>query len=103
MTYSLQAEWQYLFRVILLAPEVLSLVEAAIHSKFQPAHLDVETINDNFRSLLSNGVKQAGIGIKDPTTTADVLYLSACSAMNLLVKAMLQNSKLDIIDYRKNV
>ena len=86
-----------------LASEVLSPVEAAVCSKFLPALLGVQSIDDDFRSLLSNGVKQAGIGIKDPTTTADALYSSSCSATNLLVEAMLQNSQLDLIEHRKNV
>ena len=97
LTYSLQAEWQYLSRVMPLASEVLSPVEAAIHSKFLPALLGVDFIDDDFRSLPCNGVKQAGIGIKDPTTTSDVLYSSSCSAMTLLVEAMLQNSQLALI------
>ena len=103
LTYSLQAQWQYLSRVMPLASKGLSPVEAAIHLKFLPALLGVVSIDDDFRSLLSNGVKQAGIGIKDPTTTADDLYSSSCSAMNLLVEAMLQKSQLDLIEHRKNV
>ena len=69
--------------------EALSPIEAAIHSKFLPALLGVESIDGNFRSLVSNGVKQAGIGIIEPTTTADVLYSSSFSKMNLLFEAML--------------
>ena len=103
LTYSIQAEWQYLSRVMPLTSEVLFSIEAAICSKFLPALLGVDSIDDDFRSLLCNGVKQAGIGIKDPTTTADALYSSSCSATNLLVEAMLQNSQLDLIEHRKNV
>ena len=96
LTYSLQAKWQYLCSTMPLASEVLSPVEAVIHSKFLPAPLGFESIDDNFRSLLPNGVKQAGIGITDPAATADVLYSSSCSAMNLVVETMLQNSQLDL-------
>ena len=53
--------------------------------------------------LLSHGVKEAGIGIKDQAPTTDVLYSSSCSATNLFVEAMLQNSQLDLIKHRKNV
>ena len=102
LTYSLQAEWQYLSKVMPSVSEALSLAEAAIHSKFLPALLRVDSIDDDFRLLLCNGVKQAGIEIKDPTTTADALYSSPCSASKLLVEAMLQNSQLDLIEHKTN-
>ena len=79
--------------------EALSPVEAAICSKFLPTLLVVESTDDDFRSLLSNGVKQAGIGIKDQTTTADVVYSSLFFAMSLLVEAMLQNSQLNLLQH----
>ena len=97
LTYSLQAEWQYLSRVMPLASEALSPDEAAIHSKFLPALLGIEPIDDNIRSFLSNGVKHAGNGISNTTTTSDILYSSSCSAMNLLV----ENSQLDFIEHKK--
>ena len=70
-------------------------------SKFLPALQKVDSIDDDFKSLSCNGVKQAGIGIKDPTTTADVPYSSSWSTMSLFVEAMLQNSQLDLIEHRK--
>ena len=96
LTYSLQAEWQYLSIVMPSLSEALSLVEAVICSKFLPTLLVVESTDDDFRSLLSNGVKQAGIGIKDQTTTADVVNSSSFSATNFVVEAMLQNSQLNL-------
>ena len=92
MTYRLQAEWQHLSRVMSLASNALSPVEAAIHSKFLPALLGVESIDVNFRSLLNNRVKQEGIVIRDPTQTDDIPCSYSCSATNLLVDAILQNS-----------
>ena len=91
LTCRLWTEWLYLYRVTPLVSEPLSSVEAAMCSNFLPALSGNDSINHNFRSLLFICAKQAGIVIKDPTTTTAVLYLASCSETNLLVKALLQN------------
>ena len=96
LTYSFQAEWQCLCRVMPPALKVLSTVEAAICSKFLPALQGDESINDT-----TDYFSATGIGIRDPTSTADVLYSSLFSEWNLFVNAMLQNSQLDVIECKK--
>jgi hypothetical protein len=86
---SLQAEWQYICRVIPGAEHYLGPIESAICEKFIPALLQVsDPVDEAFRQLLSQGVKMGGIALRNPTTSAPLLHQSSVDACDLLIKAL---------------
>ncbi len=86
---SLQAEWQYICRVVPSAGQYLEPVESTLCEKFIPALLQVsEPVEDVFCQLLSHGVKMGGIAIKNPVTSAPHLHQCSMDASHILVKAL---------------
>jgi hypothetical protein len=86
---SLQAEWQYICRIVLGAGQYLEPVELALCKKFIHALLQVsEPVDDIFCQLLSHGVKMGGIAIKNPVTSTPHLHQYSMDASNILVKAL---------------
>jgi hypothetical protein len=86
---SLQAEWQYICRVIPGAEHYLGPIESAICEKFIPALLQVsDPVDDVFRQLLSQGVKFGGIALRNPVTSAPALHQSSIDACDMLIKAL---------------
>ncbi len=67
LTSSLQAEWQYICRVVPGAEHYLGPIKTAICKKFIPALLQVsDPVDDNLRQLLSQGVKFGGLALQNP-------------------------------------
>jgi hypothetical protein len=88
-TSSLQAEWQYICRVVPGAEHYLGPIETAICEKFIPALLQVsDPVDDNLRQLLSQGVKFGGLALRNPVTSAPLLHQSSVDACDVLVKAL---------------
>jgi len=86
---SLQAEWQYICRVVPGAEHYLGPIETAIREKFIPALLQVsDPVDDTLRQLMSQGVKTGGLALRNPTTSAPILHQSSVDACDLLVKAL---------------
>jgi hypothetical protein len=86
---SLQAEWQYICRVVLGAEHYLGPIKTAICEKFIPALLQVsDPVDDTFRQLLSQGVKFGGLALRNPVTSAPHLHQSSVDACDILVKAL---------------
>ena len=75
-TTSLQAEWQYLSRCVPGVEELLVPVVVSIHDFFVLAMLplDVGRILDQFHQMLSQGVKQGGLNLCDPSKSAAQLH-----------------------------
>eukprot|EP00804_Cyclotella_cryptica_P014859 CCRYP_020381-RB/>CCRYP_020381-RB protein AED:0.31 eAED:0.31 QI:0/-1/0/1/-1/1/1/0/224 len=93
----LQAEWQYLCRVEPGVGQHLAPVEAALREKFIPALLGTDDpINDEFRLLLAQGVKQGGLAIRDPASAANRLHRASTEATGVLVTSLLEHTTLDI-------
>ena len=69
---SLQTEWTYLQRVVPEIGEMMKPIEEAITNTFLPALLQEQgpTI-EAMRQVLSLSVKKAGLGVPDPTHTAN--------------------------------
>ncbi len=101
---SLQAEWQYICRVIPGAEHYLGPIESAICEKFIPALLQVsDPVNETFRQLLSQGVKNGGIAIRNPVTSAPPLHHSSVAACEMLIKALHNGGGLSAKDHRQCV
>jgi hypothetical protein len=72
-------------------------VEAALREKFIPALLGTDDpINDEFRLLLAQGVKQGGLAIRDPVGAANRLHRASTEATGVLVTSLLEHTTLDI-------
>ncbi len=77
LVLSLQAEWQYLCRIVPGAEQFLGPIVSAICKKFIPALLQVsEPVDKALRQLLSHGVKSGGIAIRNPIISAPLLHQS---------------------------
>ncbi|KAL7461468.1 hypothetical protein ACHAXS_001898, partial [Conticribra weissflogii] len=106
MASSLQAEWQYVCRVVPGIAQALAPVEAAIRSDFLPALFGGTTpmsIDDDFRRLLGHSVKMGGIGIRDPTKTADRLFEASKEATAHLAANLAVNAEFAVETHRAHV
>lgn len=70
---SLQCEWTYFQRVLPNCEEAFLQLEEALRNTFLPAMFG-GPISHEERALFSLPANKGGIGIRDPTTTADLLY-----------------------------
>ena len=101
---SLQLEWQYLQRV---TPDVglrFAPLESALAEIFLPALFgaSVEEIA-KMRNILALPVKFAGLGIPDPSNSAEVCYLASKSCTSELSVSILGGGALDVSAYGKSV
>jgi hypothetical protein len=72
---SLQAEWQYICRIVPGEEHYLGPIETAICEKFIPALLQVSNpVNDTFCQLLLQGVKFGGLALRNPVTSLPHLH-----------------------------
>jgi hypothetical protein len=98
---SLQAEWQYLCRVVPGVEWFLGPIETAISAKFIPALLQVsDPVDDKVRLLLSHGVKLGGLALRNPVTSAPLFHAISKEARELLVKALHENGELNADGHR---
>ena len=106
MASSLQAEWQYVCRVVPGIAAELAPVETAIRSNFLPSLFGGSTpmaIDDDFRRLLGHSVKMGGIGIRDPTKVADRLFAASMEATASLAENLAANAVFSIEAHRAQV
>jgi hypothetical protein len=103
LTMSLQAEWQYVARTVPEIGVLFEPVERAIREAFLPILLGVESISADMRQLLSQGVKQAGLGIKNPVDCAQVLHDTSKQACNELVSSLKESTQLWLAQHKKQV
>jgi hypothetical protein len=86
---SLQAEWQYICRVVPGAEHYLGPIKTTICEKFIPALLQAsDPVDDTFCQLLSQGVKMGRLALCNPVASAPHLHRSSVDACNILVKAL---------------
>jgi hypothetical protein len=95
LTSSLQAEWQYICRVIPGAEHYLGPIQMAICEKFIPALLQVsDPVDDTFCQLLSHGVKLGELALQNPMTSAPHLHgaLSMHETFSSMPSMMVESS-----------
>ena len=104
LTKSLQCEWQFTQRVTPDSARLFEPVENALRNHFVPALLgDGNEVEHDLRILTSLGVKQAGVGIADPTATADACFAASEAATMALTKALLDGTPLDVAAHNAKV
>jgi hypothetical protein len=97
---SLQSEWQYLQRVVPGVAERFRPIEEALAGTFLPALLataaaDVAPLRDQF----ALSVRHAGMGIPDPTQTAERCFASSEDCASTLTASLLARETLDTHAY----
>lgn len=100
---SLQQEWQHVCRVVPEVGAYFGPVEDAL-KRFCCTLLDT-TLDDqgDFRKLLSHKVKQAGLGIMDPTESAAHAFEVSERACTMLANAIRLGIDIDVVEFTKSV
>ena len=100
LTKSLQAEWQYVQRVVPDCGDEFAPIEAAIANVFLPALFSAPLAEiEPLRELLALSPKQAGLGLPDPTTTAAAGYAASLGCTEDLTTSLQQRTELDTPAY----
>jgi hypothetical protein len=96
LSKSLQMEWQYLQRVTPDTAAAFGPIEDVIAGTFLPSLLAEERPGvASLRSLLVLPVRQAGLGIPNPTATAGPCYAASKACTSHLTASLLNGSELD--------
>ena len=104
-TMSLQAEWQYLCRCVPVIGPHLQPIEEAITSHLLPAlmAMDPAAVNDNFLALISHGVKQGGLNIRNPVDGSEAMHEASKSAVEILAGSRKEGGELDLQHHQQCV
>ena len=101
-TQSLQSEWQYMCRCVPGVEKHFGPIEEAIAGVLIPALLavDKDKICGDFRRLLTHGVKQCGLNIRNPVDGAGRLHLASSEACEVLAASLMANTPLDLVEHK---
>lgn len=100
LSKSLQLEWQYLQRVTSDTAAAFGPIEDVFAGTFLPSLLAEDRPGiTSLRSQLTLPVRQTGLGVPDPTATADHCYTASKACTSLLTASLLDGSKLDSNSY----
>ena len=104
LTKSLQMQWQHTQRVNPSCSAKLAPLEHALHKTFLPALLQEDSISNDFRQQLALPVKQGGIGIPNPVTTANGRYSDSVTCTRKLTQSLLETTPepFDVRDYKSD-
>ena len=103
LAHSLQSEWMYLQRVTSNAGESFDGVERAIKEEFVPSLFDVPKDEAaEMRPLLALSVKNAGLGIRDPTQAARHCHATSGAGTAPLADALISGGSLDLPAYLRD-
>ena len=89
-THGLSSKWSYLSRTVHGIGPLLQLLETVIRSKLIPALTGQPPPNDAVRHLLALPARLGGIAFSNPTSDADVEFLSSTTVSDPLKRAILQ-------------
>ncbi len=81
-TFCLQNEWQYVQRVVSDTAPFFAPLELEIRTSFLPSLLGIPStkIDGKYRQLLTHGVKQGGLAIRNPVDTAPSVHSASLAA-----------------------
>ena len=102
LSKSLQAEWQYLQRVCPNLSKVFGPVEDAISQVFLPSLLNTSTeMITPLRELTTLPVSSAGLGLPDPTQSAEFNFKASVGITKTLSQSLSLNTELGAEDFHK--
>ena len=103
LAVSLQNEWQHVCRTVPGVGAYMDPLEAAL-SSFLSTLLDAPFDDDGrLRTLLGHKVKQAGMGIPNPTAFAAKAYQTSRGACENLIAALKQRLDIDVAEHKRQV
>jgi hypothetical protein len=94
LAMSLQQEWQYLQRVVPGCGAAFQPIEDALRDDFIPALLQGDK-SETQRELTSLAVRHAGLGLPDPTSTAQANFSTSVACAKLLTRSLRAGRNLD--------
>jgi hypothetical protein len=100
MVRSFQMEWQYLQRICPGISDEFHQVEAAVTKSFLPALLGDKTATPAaLREVIALSVRRAGMGIPDPSRTADRQYSASKEVTAQLTASLVKRERLGTATY----
>ena len=100
MQKSLQQEWQYVQRVVKNTSNSFTPVEEALHQVFLAALFgDSLSADDSMRRLMALPVKSSGLGLPNPTQTAQTNYSTSVAICSHLLDAFNGSSEFSTVDH----
>ena len=86
----LQAEWQYIYRVIPGVEALLQPVEGIVVGKFIPALLNIQPseLTPALRRLIGHGVKQGDMNLRNPMESAARMRQAFVEGSKVLVVSL---------------
>ena len=97
---SLQAEWNFILRIVPGAAEIMERVEKEIGGNFLPSQID-NPICENERLLMSLPSQKGGLGVLNPCMCQDV-HAASFEASEMIVKSILHaENDFDIYELSK--
>eukprot|EP00956_Cyclotella_meneghiniana_P033352 scaffold95206_cov68-Cyclotella_meneghiniana.AAC.1 len=100
---SLQHEWQYVARTVPGIGHLFAPVERAIRNNFLPTLLGEDSITGEMRELLAQGVKQAGLGIRNPVDCAEACYDTSKKCCEKLAEAIVAGTEFNLAEHKAHV
>lgn len=88
LVHGVKNKWNYLCRTISECSSFLQPIEESLHQKFIPAITGRPPCSQDFRALLALPVKHGGLGLIDPTSSADHEYDVSKEITSTLVQSM---------------
>ncbi|KAL7503120.1 hypothetical protein ACHAXN_000965, partial [Cyclotella atomus] len=103
LTFSLQSEWQYVQRTVPGIAALFDPLEKEIRTNFLPVLLGVESISTEMRELLGQSAKMAGLGLRNPVATADLLFEASRQACEVLTDSLVNGGELNLAEHKAAV
>ena len=102
LTKSVMFEWSFLQRIVPECGELFEPVEEMISDRFLPQLLGCELSTDE-RTLFALPIKFAGLGIANPTATANSAFETSKTATKLLSTAIQGLARMDTREHHQSV
>ncbi len=102
-TFCLQNEWQYVQQVVVDTAPFFAPLESEIWMSFLPALLGIPSteIDGEYRQLLTHGIKQGGLAIRNPVDTAPSIHSASLAATrHLMVSFVGAGARFDLGAHR---
>ena len=87
LTKSLQAEWNYSYRVLSGSSKFFHPLENLLMEKFLPTILGTSSTSSMGRRLFCLPARKGGLGVSNPTSFADESYNTSREAVTVLYDA----------------
>jgi hypothetical protein len=101
LSQSLQSEWLYLQRVAPNCSNDFTAIEHAIKTAFLPALFgDTKAVTGPLRELAALPVRNSGLGLPDPKSTAEDAHYASTGMTSTLSASLLEGVPLDVQTYK---